>query len=441
MISQILARYPLALQGLVYSIPALLLCSALQIQLTFFKSADYLGIRLNAADLLLPFIGCLIIARLLLKRDPWPRWQVPYAYIWLIGLTALMTFALFNGYSHTGQWNMWALINKYAGWFVLLGYLGTGAWLAGQNQCDWKVIIARAFAGFWMITLPLILIYMIYIDLAGTSHQVYNLYPIEGLMANRNAYAFLSFCVLAFMTAHELRKPQPASWPFQMIWALVPLFCIYNASRAGWVVLAFIVCVYLLLNLKWSLRYLLLPLLIGTILTTGYTLWHKDSLALAITFKRVHQTAQLGMLGQMPAEKVHENLDYDGDQVRIHTFGDALAVWRAYPVLGGGFGAFRDYQLKERGHYSDVIDFTALWLLAETGLVGLGAFVTFFALCLWKLFQRIRAQLDPDGFYLGVLMMMLVFAIMSLTHELLYTRFLWFFMGAALALPAPERHA
>ncbi|MCM2343035.1 MAG: O-antigen ligase family protein [Alphaproteobacteria bacterium] len=441
MVSRTLTQYFPPLKNLVYAVPAILLCVALQIQLTFFKNADYLGIRLSAADLLLPFLGCLIIGRLFLRRDPWPRWQVPYTYLWLLGLTTLMSFALMNGYIHTGQWNPWALINKYAGWFVLLGYLGVGAWIAGQDRCNGKKIVADTFIGFWVITLIISLIYMIYIDLAGTSHQIYNLYPIEALMANRNAYAFLSFSALGFMTAHEMGKPKPASFIFYLVWALVPLFYIYNASRAGLIVLFFILLAYFIVNLKWSLRHILIPLLIGITLTIGYTLWHKDSLALAVTFKRVHQTAQLTMLSEMSAAEVHEKLDYDGDQVRLHTFQDALAVWQTHPVFGGGFGSFRKYQLENRGTYSDVIDFTALWLLAETGLVGLGAFVVFFALSLWRIFRRIRMKQDPDGFYLGVLMIMLVFAIMSLVHELLYTRFLWFFMGMALAVPAPERHS
>lgn len=439
MLPPFLSRLCVSPQGWTYALPAFLLGMALQIQLTLFKTDAYLGLRLNAADLLLPVLGCLIAGRLALKRDPWPQWQIPYTYGWIAALTALMSIALINGYLNTGHWNQWALINKYIGWFVLLAYLGVGAWLAGQEACDWKRVLFISFAGFWAITMPLFLLYMIYVDFGNNSHRIYNLYPIEGLMANRNAYAFLSFCALAFLSAVTMRKPAPVSRCFHALWAIIPLFYIYNASRAGLVVLIFIVAAYMVANFKWSLRHILLPLLLGTALTAGYTIWHKDSLALDITFSRVHETTQLSMLGQMPATDVREKLQYDGDQVRIDTYSDALAVWRAHPLLGGGLGAFRDYQESRRGTYSDVIDFTALWLLAETGILGLALFVIFFALALWKIFMRVRRKHDPDGFYLGALVIMLVFAVMSLTHELLYTRFLWLFMGMALAMPATER--
>ncbi|QQG37237.1 MAG: O-antigen ligase family protein [Micavibrio aeruginosavorus] len=436
-----LHRLRIASQDWIYALPALLLGIALQIQITLFETDTYLGLRINAADLLLPVLGCLITGRLLLKRDPWPQWQIPYTYGWIAALTALVSLALVNGYLNTGHWNQWALINKYVGWFVLLAYMGVGAWLSGQERCDWKKAIFVSFAGFWAATMPLFLFYMIHVDLGDNSHRIYNLYPLEGLMANRNAYAFLSFCALAFLTAVTMKKPAPAPIYFHALWAAIPLFYIYNASRAGLVALIFIVMAFLATNLKWSLRHILLPLMLGAALTTAYTFWHKDSLALDITFSRVHETAQLSMLSQMPATDVQEKLNYDGDQVRIDTYSDALAVWHAHPIWGGGLGAFRDYQESKRGTYSDVIDFTALWLLAETGIIGLTLFAVFFALALWNLFARIRKRKDPDGFYLGALMIMLVFAIMSLTHELLYTRFLWFFMGMALALPAAERQS
>jgi hypothetical protein len=62
-------------------------------------------------------------------------------------------------------------------------------------------------------------------------------------------------------------------------------------------------------------------------------------------------------------------------------------------------------------------------------------------MALWKVLLKIRTGEDAHGIYLGILLMMMIFAIMSLVHELLYTRFLWFFMGLALALPRDERKA
>lgn len=79
--------------------------------------------------------------------------------------------------------------------------------------------------------------------------------------------------------------------------------------------------------------------------------------------------------------------------------------------------------------------------MAETGTVGLALFAGLFLMAMWKIFMKIRAGGDPYGIYLGILLMMAIFGIMSLVHELMYTRFLWFFMGLALVLQPEERKA
>ena len=417
----------------IYLIPALLLGIALQLQFSFFRDAEYLGLRLNMADLLLPFLGGMILFRLAIGKDRLPQWRVPGLYAGLAGISLVMTVALVNGHGTTGDWNIWAIVNKYIGWYVLLAYLGLGGWIASRKTEEWIPVVTAAFIGFWIFSLIVMTGRLMAIDLQGNTHQILLNYPLAGFMGNRNAYAFLSFCMLALMTALQLRSTTKPRWEFHAVWAIMPLFYAYNASRAGMVIMIFVILSFMLLNYKFSLRHIILPFLAGTVATLAFFASF-DSYALKITHANVENSARLIELGGMTPDEAQAKINYVGDKVRMDTYGDALELWQKHPFIGGGLGAFRDYQMNKRGTYSDVIDCTALWLLSETGIVGLGLFSVFFLLGMWKIFIKIRAGEDVSGIYLGILMMMMIFAIMSLVHELLYTRFLWFFMGMGLAV-------
>lgn len=422
---------------LIYRIPAIAVCILLQQQITFFKTDDYLGLRLNAADLLLPLLGILIIARLALRQDPWPQWRVPYMLLWLLALTALMTFALFKGHHITGEWDRWALINKYIGWYALLAYLGLGSWIGGRPLQEWANSLLPFFIATWVFMLATFMGYLMWVDLQGNAHQVYLKYPLDAMMGNRNAYALLSFSALALITALQIRSGHPR-WGFYTLWLLVPMLYSYNASRAGLIILAFLLVVFTILNLKFTLRCILLPLIAGSILTACY-FSSFDSFAMQVTAKHIQNSAQLAEIAALDAENAKEILRYEGDQVRTQTYSDAIELWKQHPITGGGLGSFRDYHTEKRGKFSDVIDCTGLWLMAETGVIGLSLFAGLFLMAMWKIYIKIRSGGDPHGIYLGILLMMSIFGIMSLVHELMYTRFLWFFMGLALVLQPEER--
>lgn len=416
-----------------YSAIAFLFAVALQLQFSFFKHDDYLGLRLNAGDLLLPFAGLFILYRLCTKKDHLPRWRVPYMYAGLAAQTVVMTVALIHGHHITGVWDNWAIVNKYIGWFVLLGYLGLGGWIGNRPLQEYAGPLLAGFLGFWIFTLVIVIGRLTFIDLQGNTHQILLNYPLAGFMGNRNAYAFLSFSLLAMLTAWQIRKSTKPSWGFYAVWALIPLFYAYNASRAGLVVLIFIFLAFAFLDFKFTLRRIAVPFVIGSLATLVF-FSSFNSYALKITHANVESSRQLIMMEGFSAEEAAQKLNYVGDKVRMDTYADAVELWLKHPVIGGGLGSFQDYQTKKRGYVHDIIDCTGLWLLSETGLVGISLFSAFFLLSLWQIFLKIRNGEDTTGLYLGILMMMLIFAIMSLVHELLYTRFLWFFMGIGLSL-------
>lgn len=418
---------------LIYALPASALAILLQIQISLFRHEGYLGLRINAADLILPLLGLLVLARLAFRKDRLPAWRIPGFYIWISALSGLMIFALLNGYNNSGEWNIWALVNKFTGWFVLLGYLGLGGWIAHSAGQQGIAVVKSVSLIFWGIVTIASLAWLISFDLK------YDLtyYPMGSLMANRNAYAFLWFCMLALMTTSQMCKTGKPVWWFYGMWALVPLFYVYNGSRAGFVVFAFLMLVFGILHFRFTLRHILPPLLAG-ILACTLVYSNFSSYAYGLTSGNIRNSAQLIQAGKMSREQANQILIYEGDKMRIRTYGDALELWSRHPVTGGGLGSFQTFQIEKHGEFKEIIDCTFLWLLAETGLAGLLALTMFFAMGLWALFKQIRKH-DPTGLYLATFLMMAIFAIMSLVHELLYTRFLWFFMGLALAWP--KEHA
>ena len=100
------------------------LAVALQIQCDLYATSDYLGLRINIADLLVPVAGAGIFLSLILRQSAWPQFSIAHGWAWIAGLTVIMTLSLVRG-----EWTQWGLLNKYCGWLVLLSLFLWGAWL------------------------------------------------------------------------------------------------------------------------------------------------------------------------------------------------------------------------------------------------------------------------------------------------------------------------
>jgi len=126
---------------------------------------------------------------------------------------------------------------------------------------------------------------------------------------------------------------------------------------------------------------------------------------------------------------------YIGDEKRLFALEDGLDLYAAtgYSLLGSGLGTYKPFQIKKRGEYIDVIDCTPLWLFVETGPLGLVTFFAFFCACLWGAGSKKLSLPENRNFRLAAFAFLIAFAFISLLHEVLYTRVLWFILGMALA--------
>jgi O-antigen ligase len=109
-------------------------------------------------------------------------------------------------------------------------------------------------------------------------------------------------------------------------------------------------------------------------------------------------------------------------------------LWEGAPVFGSGLGVFMTRSPEWLGH-AQVIHSTPLWILAEFGLLGLavfgGAFFVF-ARGAWKG----RGNLPASG---ALMMLLGVFAVFCVAHEIFYQRLFWLVLGVLLAKPFGHR--
>lgn len=396
-----------------------ILAVALQIQITIDGVGDYFGLRINMADLFLPFIGPYILYSLIKKQTPWPTWPNRYFIFSIFAICLAFTVSLINGYLYNEYWSLWAVLNKYAGLYVLLSYGALGGWIMHLPKA--KDLFLKYFCGFFVLTLSVTVLAAL-VNAFWTRPLWVNEFPWDGLMANRNVYVVtMVFTMIILEVQAYLKTPSWPVWMDRLFWALIPAFALGNASRTGWIMGGGILLISTLKNHTRFLKIILPSVLLGLIIAYGvYS---------ASTVRPMKDGRQVKYLWAM----VTQNVDYGGDQKRLTALEDGWELYtQSKPFVGSGLGTYKNHQTAKRGEFLDIMDCSALWLLVETGLLGFLSFGGFFLLCLIHLYGQ--------GFQLGshlhliVCLFLLSMIIMSSMHELIYTRFLWFLLGMGMVV-------
>ena len=423
----------------------------MQIQITLFASDEYNGLRLNLADIMLPLMGLFIAGSLLLRKTRWPIFQVQYTYFWLAGLTLILLGALIHSYLLYGAISQWALLNKFCGWFVLCAYFLMGAWFVRNLPMEtiahfFKIAVLFFLAVFCVCSIPLFLHYIHIIKNPGIFE-----FPVAGMMANKNAFIFL---FLSFFCLSNL-MPRDRFWNKAVLifWILAPLAYALTFARAGLLIFPVLVLFLWLLkaDIPWKKSLLALAFSSSFLLTFN---WMGNNNILNISPVDGLTPSRNGVLQDVKKiitlpvsteeKTAPKNIRYGGDRMRINIILTSLDAIKDHPFIGAGLGSASIYQQQQWGKFINIIDCTPLWLWAETGCIGLIAFLGFYFTCLVTLWKNsAKASLDPytRSVLKAVLMIMIAFGGMCLLHEILYTRFLWLFMGMALGLQVRQaRH-
>ncbi len=402
------------------------LAIALQIQITLFANDDYLGLRISLADILIPFLGVFIVHSLITKKSTWPKFILPFTLIWLTAMAAVMSAALINGYIVNKEISSWALINKYSGFWLLISYFLLGGWII-TNTKDMRYTLSlftSIFTTFFVITITLSAA-MVFLQYIAPFKLWLPNYPWDGFMANRNAFMILfimSFIFIIWGYADKTIIKPP--WIKELFFIATPIFFIFNDSRTGWIASAILVFILFAKEPIKRAKLVAPALLLGCLIaySSYYVTKHNNVL---YAKQAQHFLAMIN--------NSKDDMDYFGDQKRYLAVEDGIELYQKYnPLVGAGLGSYKPFQIEKRGEFIDVMDFTALWLLVETGAVGISVFIAFFITCAWCLYKQGYA-ISSSPYHRAMLIFLIMFAAMSILHELMYIRILWFSIGLALA--------
>ncbi len=415
---------------------AVICAVAIQIQASFFAHDGYLGLRLNVADFIFPFAGLGILASLVLKRSAWPAFGSRLITPLLASLSLWFGIALMHGLSI--EPSSWALYNKGVGWVMLLAYFAVGAWLIRNGGLRVLQIFVETFVLAFIAVLLLFVVLMGLEDIGLKSVESWPPKRLSFFLGNRNIAGF--FCVMVLLFLHALPEKTVTvkrSWFSALLVAylfILPYIIMSNGSRVLLVftTLSFIYMLVTASRHQW--KRLVLPLLCGLCLIalplvthSAPQNWHKTSM------KNYSRLSDIPLFEEVEAPK---DLRGSSDAMRVYIAKDALQQWQNHPVIGIGIGRYIQHQQSEIGFLMNIIDSTPLWFLVEAGLIGFGLLAAFFTAVMLALFRRLQEvpeQLRP--LYKAVILILLLFAAMSLVHELLYTRLIWLLVGAFVSVP------
>lgn len=394
----------------IISIESLFLTLAVAFQFFITPKINGTAIRISAADLLLPFIGCIFLYRFYKDQFALIKWEIKFIFWFLFILSLWMFVSLVLGYFEIGRIQNWALINKFFGWFVLLGFFVFGALISNQCSVASKEKFFKILLSVALIT-GAIDIWLFMENLLGLSN-----YPrIEGFAGNPNAYGFLIAVIMLSSIAWQNQTVRKMSLFHLLTFGILGCLIIFSGSRSAWLAIALGLLALLIaqrINLTHMLKIVLVTVVffISIISIPEYFSNDKEQFSLYVT---------------------RPNLASDnGIKTRIELMESAVTQWQTHPITGVGLGSFIAKEKQKGKHLT--IHATTLWLLVETGIIGLSLFTAFFCYVVYELWKR-RYDDSAGSFYVGGLAVLIAFMAASIGMEAMYQRHVWFFAGWAIA--------
>ena len=367
-------------------------------------------LNVNLADPVAMLAGALFVLHAIKERQL-PRWRVDYLNLSVALATVALGGSLLLGAYRFG-WTDWALVNRFFGWLVLLAYAATGALIVTAGGRDAFKIILLTYAGAAAAVASLEII-LVLVSALGVLLPPTLIEPtqIEAFAQNRNAFAF------------QLLMAMPAALVLVRVRNLRIILCTvmlaafwFTGSRSGWISVVCVLAASVYLRAA-NVREILVAI--------GYA----ACLVLVVTsFSALHPGGVIAPIIEPDSSETQE---------RLITMMGGLKLFLAHPIFGAGLGAFRNEHILTGNGIPLIIHSTALWLLAELGLVG---FLTFSvpAIYVWVTEWR-RARLESESTVIALCFV--AFAVMSAPADMFYQRIFWLLIGTALAFPRRSPHA
>ena len=362
-------------------------------------------LNVNLADPIAILSGSLFLLAIV-RLGRLPTWRFPQFNAAIAAATLVLTASLIFGATAFG-WTQWALVNRFFGWFVLLAFAMTGALFVKQLGEHGLRIFLLTFAGA-TVAVAATEILLSLLTSCGFNLPV-AAFDIQGFALNHNFFAFQMLMALSATIV--------AASGFALRVTLLAIlvaglwFC---GSRSGWITLPVFFGASIFMRAA-RVREI--------VIATLY--------AAAVAMIPVVATKLMEAHGGLPALlPIEENT-----AERMSSILGGLRLFTDHPMFGAGLGAFRNQMIFVSSDQPLLIHSTAVWLLAETGMVG---FLIFAIPACCLLFSEIRCA-HPDISSKLIVLSLVVFGLMSAPADMLYQRTFWLLIGAALALPNESR--
>ncbi len=348
----------------------------------------------------------------------------PLTWVWIATATAVLSIVFMIGWARFGV-TPWALNNRVIGWIVLLGYIALGgllvqAWaLYGLRRLG-EVLVATA-ASVTVVSLGMLLVHHFFgIDTLTEGN-------FQGFSFNRNGFSFQLNIALCFALAYAPFRWRGAGWRHArvIVWSVLTgliLYGIWQAqSRTGILVAGGLIAVALIFRMT-HFRAVAGAAVFAGALYLGITLL---TTVLAAFLPGAEEIARLA--------RPPEHFNPESVTERWRSLVDSLTIWLDNPFFGAGLGAYMHSNLAD-GNKPLVIHSVPGWLLAEFGLLGVGAILVIPLVGAVSLARRVFQRhegANPTPALLALLMA--AFAVFGLTHDIAYQRIFWLSLGAVAA--------
>lgn len=371
-------------------------------------------VNVNLAD---PF-ALLAIAALVvhsLSERSLPAWRTREFNWALAAISVLLIGAFVNGAFEIGV-TQWALGSRLTGWLVLLGYVSVGYFIVDHfGQHGYRRLAETLLTTAICVVIAHISLRILHA--AGFFSDIQITQNFEGFAGNRNAFAFQLLVCSALLIAYWRVYSAPRVDVWRSRWVLIGhgvliAGVVYSGSRAGLIVYG------VMLAFGGTFRIVERRFLVSS-LFNGLIIW-----ALPLLIQVIQ-----GFLGIGGAELQSSLSTAASNQERWETITRGLSMWSDDPLIGAGLGIFIEHSTQWFNRPL-VIHSTPVWILAELGLVGL-IVLAVAAINVFRLPFRGRFRSPP---YRVLALIMVIFAVFGLVHEIFYQRIFWLVLGASMAV-------
>ena len=337
--------------------------------------------------------------------------SVPHIGVLVACCGCVLLVGFVHGWLAFGS-NAWAT-TKAVGWLILGGYALTAALVVRVGGDDGRETVLRTIVAVFLAIACLE--YALYFSRTlGIPVPVRSPARIEGFAQDSNAFAFQCLVVTAVLISRPVasyRAMALLSICFVMLWL--------SASRSGAIAAIAVIAT------TWYYR----PHVTGAVAAAAGV-----ALIVVVFPVALNLAGAFGGPTTFPGMEMIEERQTSSIE-RWTTISDAFWLFLDAPLFGKGLGYFVETHTRADGSRL-VVHSSYLWLLAEVGVTGFIAFL----LTAFAIVRREWPRVAHDVVSRATILILVGFATMSLVHDLLYQRLLWFALGALLACaPAVKR--